>query len=290
MNGSIRAGSQGFRAKTFFMILLDVSRDQSDEWVRCSPRGASKGDNRMTTFTIDCDNNITAFASLQEAQAAGLAGVEHFSSAEELTQLAASWPIAGTHGRGSSKLRELLNSLPSVPPTKKFPDRQTALAKIWEAAQALTPPGGAPGAHGAKKPKGSKKKATPAKKAAPARHRAKKAVRARKGSKKTRQGKDARDGSKKAEVLELMRRKQGATLKEIMKATGWQARTVRGFVSGTLIKKQGLKVESFPQRGEGAHLPDSHVASPSLPTRSRRQVHAGRRCCFRSDWFPPRSL
>jgi hypothetical protein len=42
-----------------------------------------------------------------------------------------------------------------------------------------------------------------------------------------------------------MRRKQGATLHEIMKATGWQAHTVRGFVSGTLIKKQGLRVESF---------------------------------------------
>jgi len=189
----------------------------------------------MTTFTIDSDNSITAFPSLEEAQAADLAGAEYFSSPEELTQLAASWPIAGTRGRGSSKLRELLNSLPGVPPTKKFPDRQAALTKIWQAAQALTPSNGAQAAHGAPKPKGSKKKATPAKKAAPA----------RKGAKKARQGKDARDGSKKAEVLKLMRRKQGVTLQEIMKVTGWQAHTVRGFVSGTLIKKGGLKVESF---------------------------------------------
>ena len=191
----------------------------------------------MTTFSIDSDNSITAFASPEEAQAAGITGAEYFSSPEELTQLAAAWPTNGTGGRGSAKLLELWNSLPGVPPVKKFPDRQTALAKIWQAAQALTPPGGARGAHGAPKPKGSRKKATPAQKPAPARKGAKKA---RKGG-----GKDARDGSKKAEVLDLMRRKQGATLKEIMKATGWQRHTVRGFVSGTLIKKQGLKVESF---------------------------------------------
>jgi hypothetical protein len=115
----------------------------------------------MTTFTIDSDNSITTFPSLEEAQAAGLAGAEYFSSPEDLTQLAASWPIAGTRGRRSSKLRELLNSLPGVPPTKKFPDRQAALAKIWEAAQALTPPNGAQAAHGAPKPKGSRKKGHP---------------------------------------------------------------------------------------------------------------------------------
>jgi hypothetical protein len=55
----------------------------------------------------------------------------------------------------------------------------------------------------------------------------------------------AREGSKKAEVIDRMRRSQGATLAEIMELTGWQAHTVRGFVSGTLIKKLGLKVESF---------------------------------------------
>ncbi len=53
----------------------------------------------MTTFTIDCDNNITAFASLQEAKAANIAGAEYFSSEEELAQLAASWPVAGARDR-----------------------------------------------------------------------------------------------------------------------------------------------------------------------------------------------
>ncbi len=55
----------------------------------------------------------------------------------------------------------------------------------------------------------------------------------------------ARDGSKKAEVIDLMRRSQGVTLAEIMELTGWQSHTVRGFVSGTLIKKLSLNVESF---------------------------------------------
>jgi hypothetical protein len=54
----------------------------------------------------------------------------------------------------------------------------------------------------------------------------------------------ARAGSKKATVLGLLKRREGATLEELMKATQWQAHSVRGFLSGSLRKKMGYKVES----------------------------------------------
>jgi hypothetical protein len=43
----------------------------------------------------------------------------------------------------------------------------------------------------------------------------------------------------------------GASLQQLRKATGWQAHSVRGFLSGTLKKKMGLRVTSTkPQDGE----------------------------------------
>jgi hypothetical protein len=53
-----------------------------------------------------------------------------------------------------------------------------------------------------------------------------------------------RAGSKKDKVLALLKRRQGATLNELMKATGWQAHSVRGFLSGTIAKIMGLTVKS----------------------------------------------
>jgi hypothetical protein len=53
-----------------------------------------------------------------------------------------------------------------------------------------------------------------------------------------------RELSKKQIVLDLLRRKGGATMAEIQKATGWLPHSVRGFISGALGKKMGLTVES----------------------------------------------
>jgi hypothetical protein len=49
--------------------------------------------------------------------------------------------------------------------------------------------------------------------------------------------------SKGAKILEMIARAKGATLAEIMKATEWQAHSVRGFIS-TAGKKHGVKIES----------------------------------------------
>ena len=53
-----------------------------------------------------------------------------------------------------------------------------------------------------------------------------------------------REASKKTLILDLLRRKDGATLAEIAQATGWQNHSIRGFISGAITKKMGLKVES----------------------------------------------
>ena len=50
--------------------------------------------------------------------------------------------------------------------------------------------------------------------------------------------------TKKQICLDLLRRRKGATIDDLQDATGWQAHSVRGFLSGTVRKKLGLTVVS----------------------------------------------
>jgi hypothetical protein len=165
----------------------------------------------MTTYTIDQENNVTAYASAKEAK--GQPQTECFSSAKELARLAGKGP--------ANRLVDIWNSLPGQTPVKRFTSRKAAITRIWLAIQRLDASVGAPA------PRVPSKKAEMAQKA-------------------TRREKTptARDGSKKAEILDLLRRKDGATLDNLMAATGWQAHSVRGFISGSLRKKMGLVVQS----------------------------------------------
>jgi Protein of unknown function (DUF3489) len=99
----------------------------------------------------------------------------------------------------------------------------------------------------AEKPKAKKKASVGQKRAHVAAKKAKsgkKGAGAKKGPKAAKEAGSARDGSKAAKILDLLKRPDGATLAELMKTTGWQAHSVRGYLSGTLGKKLGLTVTS----------------------------------------------
>ena|ERR1700687_2248788 len=61
----------------------------------------------------------------------------------------------------------------------------------------------------------------------------------------------AENSATKAEmIVALLHEPTGATLQAIVAATGWQAHSVRGFISGQLVKKRKLRVRSFKRDGE----------------------------------------
>lgn len=202
----------------------------------------------MTTFTINDENEIVAFASPEEAAATTTTPFDSFSSQQELAELASAWP--------ADRFVAIWNSLAGVVPVKKFKSTKAAVARIWERIQGLGE--AADPATEPEKPKATTKAKgrAQAAKGAPAQGKATKtatpAKNAPKGKKaaKARESAAPREGTKTAQVVAMLQRKNGATLVEIMEKMAWQRHTVRGFMAGAM-KKAGYTVESFkPEGGE----------------------------------------
>ncbi len=57
--------------------------------------------------------------------------------------------------------------------------------------------------------------------------------------------------TKKASCLAMLARREGASIEELMEATGWQAHSVRGFLSGEVRKRLGKTLSSeVPTEGD----------------------------------------
>jgi hypothetical protein len=162
----------------------------------------------MKTFVLASDRNITAFPSRKAALTSGNPIFSNVEEMEEVFRLAKVSPL------------EVWNTLPGITPVKKFTDRATGMARIWKQLAGLEvmpdlPPAAEPST--TTQPVGVAPQAPHV----------------------------GRPGSKREQVLELLKRPKGATLDAIVSATGWQRHTVRGFIAGTLKTKLGLEVESF---------------------------------------------
>ena len=125
----------------------------------------------------------------------------------------------------------------------------TAEAAVVAERGANAAPETTPSTKGTKAKKGAPKGQKAAKQAAAkkeAKSTTKRGAKPKRASKRAAKSDAAvpREFNKKAIVLELMQRTGGATMAEIAKATDWQNHSIRGFISGTLAKKMGLKVES----------------------------------------------
>ena len=176
----------------------------------------------------------------QEEAVASTIALDTLARQKELAELVAAWP--------AERLVAIWNGLPGVKPVQGFKGAKAAASRIWERIQGL----GAPEQPAKPKAKGGARAA----KGAPTKAKATKRTTAAKNAPKAQKAAKAqetagpREGSKTAQVVAMLQRKNGATLSEVMKTMGWQKHTVRGFMAGAM-KKAGYQVESFkPEGGE----------------------------------------
>jgi len=166
-----------------------------------------------STFTIHV-NDVALYAPSKRSESLP-AGAIRFRSEREFSRLAASWP--------ASRLVAIWNRLPASKPVCRFTDRKTAIRRIWRAIQSLSPASRRQPAQGREKShrpgSGAIQKAS------------------------------VRQRTKTDRIIDLLRQPSGATLQDIMAASDWQAHSVRGFISGQLRNRMGLRVKSIERNG-----------------------------------------
>ena len=84
-------------------------------------------------------------------------------------------------------------------------------------------------------------------------------------------GKSADPGSKQSRVIAMLESPTGATIAAMMKATGWQQHSVRGFLAGVVRKRLKLKFASKKVDGDRVYQITGGSGGKSGTRQSRRR-------------------